>query len=127
MADAVDTKVQKPIVVEGVPVNAGKGADDPDVPDMSLLSITDGETPRGIPIVKFVDDVGAFAESFTPPAPAELLVGAYSELHAKFKTYETSLIQKRELLQELHSLLRDIIYIVCYSISSPMKAAVLFC
>jgi hypothetical protein len=68
-----------------------------DVPDMSLLSITDGENERGIPIVKFIDDVGAFAESFTPPASAELLIGAYTELHSKFKTYEISLTQKREL------------------------------
>jgi hypothetical protein len=68
-----------------------------DIPDMSLLSITDGENERGIPVVKFIDDVGAFVESFTPPASAELLIGAYTELHSKFKTYEISLTQKREL------------------------------
>jgi len=65
------------------------------IPDMSLLSITDGENERGIPVVKFIDDVGAFAESFTPAASAELLIGAYTELHSKFKTYEISLSQKR--------------------------------
>ena len=64
--------------------------------DMSLLSITDGENERGIPFVKFIDDVGAFAESFTPAASAELLIGAYTELHSKFKTYEISLTQKRK-------------------------------
>jgi hypothetical protein len=62
--------------------------------DMSLLSITDGENPRGIPYVKFIEDVEAFANTFTPPSSAELLIGAYSELHQKFKTYETSLQQK---------------------------------
>ena len=64
--------------------------------DMSLLSITDGENERGIPFVKFIDDVEAFANTFNPPATAELLIGAYSELHSKFKTFETSLTQKSE-------------------------------
>ena len=64
------------------------------VEDMSLLSITDGENARGIPFVKFIDDVEAFANSFSPPASAEILIGAYSELHSKFKTFETSLTQK---------------------------------
>ena len=64
------------------------------VDDMSLLSITDGENDRGIPLVKFIEDVDAFANSFTPPSSAELLIGAYSELHSKFKTFETSLTQK---------------------------------
>jgi hypothetical protein len=66
------------------------------VDDMSLLSITDGETARGIPLVKFIDDVDDFAHSFSPPASAELLIGAYSELHSKFKTFETSLNQRSE-------------------------------
>mmetsp|Transcript_5729 Transcript_5729/g.14305 ORF Transcript_5729/g.14305 Transcript_5729/m.14305 type:complete len:212 (-) Transcript_5729:167-802(-) len=66
------------------------------VDDMSLLSITDGENDRGIPLVKFIDDVDAFANSFTPPSSAELLIGAYSELHSKFKTFETSLTQKKQ-------------------------------
>lgn len=63
---------------------------------ISLLSITDGENDRGIPNVKFIDDVDVFSISFTPPASAELLIGAYSELHSKFKTFETSLTQKRQ-------------------------------
>ncbi|CAJ1952494.1 unnamed protein product [Cylindrotheca closterium] len=65
------------------------------VEDMSLLSITDGENARGIPFVKFIDDVDSFANSFTPPASAELIIGAYSELHSKFKTFETTLTQKQ--------------------------------
>ena len=66
--------------------------------DMSLLSITDGENQRGIPFVKFIEDVEAFANSFSPvPATAELLIGAYSELHQKFKTFEISLQQKSKL------------------------------
>ena len=67
------------------------------VDDMSLLSITDGENDRGIPVVKFIEDVDAFSNSFSPPSSAELLIGAYSELHSKFKTFETSLTQKRTL------------------------------
>jgi len=72
--------------------NAGTTA----VDDMSLLSITDGENDRGIPLVKFIEDVDAFANSFSPPSSAELLIGAYSELHSKFKTFETSLTQKKQ-------------------------------
>jgi hypothetical protein len=64
------------------------------VEDMSLLSITNGENGRGIPIVKFIDDVEEFANSFEPMASAELMIGAYSELHSKFKTFETTLNQK---------------------------------
>jgi len=79
-------------------IAAGSAAKEEDIPDMSLLSITDGENERGIPLVKFIDDVGAFADSFTPPASAELLIGAYTELHSKFKTYEISLTQKRTLI-----------------------------
>eukprot|EP00539_Tryblionella_compressa_P000980 CAMPEP_0178742454 /NCGR_PEP_ID=MMETSP0744-20121128/5689_1 /TAXON_ID=913974 /ORGANISM="Nitzschia punctata, Strain CCMP561" /LENGTH=207 /DNA_ID=CAMNT_0020395409 /DNA_START=70 /DNA_END=693 /DNA_ORIENTATION=+ len=79
---------------------ASEGLDDAspkrtNVEDMSLLSITDGENERGIPVVKFIEDVDAFANSFSPPATAELLIGAYSELHSKFKTFETSLTQKK--------------------------------
>jgi hypothetical protein len=64
------------------------------VDDMSLLSITDGDNGRGIPLVKFIDDVEEFANTFSPPASAELLIGAYSELHNKFKTFEATLAQK---------------------------------
>eukprot|EP00934_Nitzschia_sp_Nitz4_P004709 Nitzschia sp. Nitz4//scaffold12_size214221//9420//10134//NITZ4_001474-RA/size214221-augustus-gene-0.0-mRNA-1//1//CDS//3329534942//4699//frame0 len=67
--------------------------------DMSLLSITDGENGRGIPFVKFIDDVDAFSNAFDPPASAELMIGAYSELHSKFKTFETSLTQKKSNYQ----------------------------
>mmetsp|Transcript_16616 Transcript_16616/g.45999 ORF Transcript_16616/g.45999 Transcript_16616/m.45999 type:complete len:212 (-) Transcript_16616:100-735(-) len=70
------------------------------VEDMSLLSITNGENDRGIPFVKFIDDVEAFAKTFTPTASAELLIGAYSELHSKFKTFETTLTQKRQNYQQ---------------------------
>ena len=63
---------------------------------LKLESITDGFNPRGIPTVKFVDDIGEFANSFSPPASAELPIRAYSDLFAKFKSYEESLSQKRE-------------------------------
>ena len=68
--------------------------DEEQIPDMSLLDITDGENERKIPAAKFIEDIAAFAASFSPPASAELLIGAYSELHSKFKTFETSLTQK---------------------------------
>jgi hypothetical protein len=66
------------------------------VGDMSLLSITDGENGRGIPYVKFIEDVEVFSKTFEPPATAELLIGGYSELHSKFKTFEATLNQKRK-------------------------------
>ena len=64
---------------------------------LSLESITDGSNDRDIPNVKFLEDIGDFAASFTPPASAELMIGAFSDLFGKFKTFETSLVQKREL------------------------------
>lgn len=67
-----------------------------DIPEMSLLDITEGENERGIPVAKFIDDVQQFAEQFTPVAPAELLIGAYSELHQKYKTFEAQLVNKRK-------------------------------
>jgi len=63
-------------------------------PDMSLVDITDGENERKIPRVKFPEDVETFANSFSPPASAELLIGAYTELHNKFKSFEANLDQK---------------------------------
>lgn len=78
------------------------------VDDMSLLSITDGENERGIPVVKFIEDVDAFSNSFNPPSSAELLIGAYSELHSKFKTFETSLTQKSKLPKFKTLLLRQL-------------------
>lgn len=72
--------------------------DEEKVPDLKLESITDGQNDRGIPMVKFLDDIGAFSKTFDPPASAELLIGAYSDIFAKFKSYEGSLAQKREFL-----------------------------
>jgi hypothetical protein len=67
------------------------------VANMSLMDIIEGENDRGIPTAKFVDDLGVFAESFSPPASAELLIGAYTELHTKYKSFEITLTQKRKL------------------------------
>jgi len=66
---------------------------------LNLTSIIDGENERGIPCVKFVEDIGAFADSFTPSASAEILIGAFTDLFSKFKTYETSLSQKSTFCQ----------------------------
>lgn len=72
--------------------------DDEEVPpDMSLMDITDGDNGRGIPAALFIDDITAFSESFTPHAQAELLIGAYTQLHTKYKSSEASLQNKRTL------------------------------
>lgn len=75
--------------------------DEQAIPDMSLKDLTDGENKRGLPIVKFVEDIGAFAESFQPPASAELLIGAFTELHGKYKASEVSLQSKRTYIEVL--------------------------
>ena len=72
--------------------------DEPPTPDLSLANITNGQNERGIPLVLFLEDITAFSESFTPPASAELLIGAYSDLFGKFKGYEASLTQRRKYL-----------------------------
>jgi hypothetical protein len=62
---------------------------------MSLESITEGKNPRGIPAVKFLDDIDAFAKSFDgEPASPELLIGAYSDILVKYKQMEVSLDRK---------------------------------
>jgi hypothetical protein len=66
-------------------------------PDMSLKDITDGDNGRGIPAALFVEDITSFAESFKPYAKAELLIGAYTQLHTKYKSSEASLKNKRKL------------------------------
>ena len=63
---------------------------------LKLESVTDGQTERGIPIVKYLEDIGEFANQFNPPASAELLIGAYTDLFSKFKAFETRLTQKCE-------------------------------
>jgi hypothetical protein len=64
--------------------------------DITLEAVIDGTTERGIAIVKYVEDIGEFANSFTPPASAELLIGAYTDLFSKFKSLETRMTQKCE-------------------------------
>jgi len=68
--------------------------------NISLESITEGKNERGIPATKFLDDIDLFANSFTPPASSELLIGAYSDLYSKFKAYEQQLDQKKATYQE---------------------------
>jgi hypothetical protein len=63
---------------------------------LGVDSITDGSNGRGIPKVKFVEDIGDFAETFDPPASTEILIGAFSDLYAKYKSSENMLIQKSE-------------------------------
>jgi hypothetical protein len=64
-------------------------------PDLTLEDITDGDNGRGIPAVKFIEDITRYTNSFIPPASAELLIGAYTQLHTKYKLSETSLLTKR--------------------------------
>ncbi|KAL7574921.1 hypothetical protein ACA910_010748 [Epithemia clementina (nom. ined.)] len=71
-----------------------------DVPTLSLLDITEGDNDRGIPKAKFIDDVGIFSASFEPAASAELLIGAYSELMTKYRTYESQLQQRQLRLKD---------------------------
>uniref|UniRef100_A0A7S3P7U6 Prefoldin subunit 3 n=1 Tax=Amphora coffeiformis TaxID=265554 RepID=A0A7S3P7U6_9STRA len=66
-----------------------------EVPNLNLLHITDGETERGIPLAKFIDDVDEFSTSFQPPASAELLIGAYSDMMGRYRVYESKLAQKQ--------------------------------
>ncbi|KAL3765403.1 hypothetical protein ACHAWU_002321 [Discostella pseudostelligera] len=75
-------------------------ADEEEVANISLESITEGKNERGIPATKFLDDIELFANSFNPPASSELLIGAYSDLYSKFKAYEQQLEQKRATYQE---------------------------
>ena len=70
--------------------------DDEDVPDMKLGDITEGLNERGIPAAKFIEDIEAFTQSFTPPASSELLIGAYSDLLAKYRAIEANLGSKRK-------------------------------
>lgn len=65
-----------------------------DVPNMSIQSIIEGDNERGIPHAKFIDDVDVFSATFDPPASAELLIGAYSDLIAQYRNFETQLNQK---------------------------------
>lgn len=87
------------IMSEEVATTAGGGAakKEDDVPDLNLSHITDGDSSRGIPMAKFIDNVEEFASSFEPPAQAELLIGAYSDLMNRYRLYESKLSQKRKL------------------------------
>lgn len=67
-----------------------------EVPNLNLSHITEGETERGIPLAKFIENVDEFATSFTPHASAELLIGAYSDLMNRYRQYEARLAQKRK-------------------------------
>jgi len=74
--------------------------DEAECTSLKLESLTDGSNEGGIPRVKFIEDISAFADSFNPSASAELLIGAFSDLFAKFKAYEGNLGQKKKLFQE---------------------------
>lgn len=67
---------------------------------LSIESITEPCEDSIIPKVKFVEDISTFASSFSPPASAELMIGAFSDLFGKLKTVEANLGQKRTLFQQ---------------------------
>lgn len=81
-------------------VNDGFKQTDEGLSNISLDSITDGKNDRGIPATRFIDDIDIFANTFDPPATAELLIGAYSDLYSKFKAYEQQLDQKKAMYVE---------------------------
>ena len=63
--------------------------------NISLQNIIDGTNERSIPKTKFIEDIDMFSGSFDPPASPELLIGAYSDLHSKFKQIEQQLTEKK--------------------------------
>ena len=65
------------------------------VTNISLENIIDGTNERSIPKTKFIEDIDMFSGSFDPPASPELLIGAYSDLHSKFKQIEQQLTEKK--------------------------------
>jgi hypothetical protein len=73
-----------------------------DLVHLALVDITDvidPPHPRGIPAVKFLEDIHEYVESFAPKrVTAELLIGAYTQLHTKYKLSESSLLRKRRCL-----------------------------
>ena len=80
------------------PTNAAAEAgNDNEAPiaNISLQNIIDGTNERSIPKTKFIDDIEMFRFSFDPPASPELLIGAFSDLHSKFKQIEQQLTEKK--------------------------------
>jgi hypothetical protein len=77
---------------------SGSGVVNLTLHDITEQDVTQPPHPRGIPTVKFLDNVTRYVQSFTPPATAELLIGAYTQLHTKYKLSETSLLRKRTCL-----------------------------
>lgn len=70
-----------------------------DIVHLTLPDITESavDHPRGIPTVKFLEDITTYVESFSPKrVTAELLIGAYTQLHTKYKLSESSLLRKRK-------------------------------
>jgi len=78
-------------------IQAFKADDDT---SLTFESITDGSNEREIPKVKFLENIGDFAASFNPPASTQLMIGAFSDLFGKFKSFETSLSKKSTFLLE---------------------------
>ena len=80
---------------ESTAKTVAKAGDEAEVADLSLRDITSGTNERGIPSARFIEDIDEFVNSFDPPANAELLIGAFSDLFTKYKQYENRLTQKR--------------------------------
>jgi len=75
-----------------------RSSSDEEIPDMSLEEITEGKNDRGIPAALFIEDIGAYAAE--KGAPAELLIGAYSELLDKYRTSEMRLQHKSTCVRQ---------------------------
>ena len=68
-----------------------------EIPPTSMEGKNETHRSTTIPKVKFIDDITQYIESFTPKVvTSELLIGAYTQLHTKYKLSETSLLRKRK-------------------------------
>ena len=117
----------KSLSLNGMDVDDGKHDDNEDLSMVAILTLQDiTETPptsmegeddtnqsTTIPKVRFIDDIAQYIESFTPKlVTAELLVGAYTQLHTKYKLSETSLLRKRTWMLRFSNLVSIALYIL---------------
>jgi hypothetical protein len=62
----------------------------------STTTTTTTTSNNNIPKVKFIDNIQEYIQSFLPKIiTTELLIGAYTQLHTKYKLTESNLLRKR--------------------------------
>jgi hypothetical protein len=93
------TNMEMSSVDHGPMAGTEQEGEEDDLVHLTLPDITDVQEPphpRGIPAVKFLEDIADYVASFAPKrVTAELLIGAYTQLHTKYKLSESSLLRKR--------------------------------